>query len=175
MGDKNAFRLLRWLSGKDIACQCRRRKRRGFYPSIGKIPWRRKWQRTPVFLPEKSHGQRSLVDYSPLGQKELDTTEQLSNKKMPSWYSYQLSDHSKCPVMITTTRSQPDRGPLLDLNMDDHRAAKWFLWKGGHIQVTNIFFLVHEQGAQQLRGSLEEPGSSEPEAKGQDQTRGSTH
>ena len=32
---------------------------------VGKIPWRRKWQPTPVFLPEKSHGQGSLVDYSP--------------------------------------------------------------------------------------------------------------
>ena len=43
----------------------------------GKIPWRRKWQPTPVFLPEKSHGQRSLVDYSPWGRKESDMTEQL--------------------------------------------------------------------------------------------------
>ena len=32
---------------------------------IGKIPWKRKWQPTPVFLPEKSHGQKSLMDYSP--------------------------------------------------------------------------------------------------------------
>ena len=38
-------------------------------------PWRRKWQSTPVFLPGKSHGQRSLVGYSPWGHKELDTTE----------------------------------------------------------------------------------------------------
>ena len=34
--------------------------RRGFYPWVGKIPWRRKWQPTPVFLPGESHGQRSL-------------------------------------------------------------------------------------------------------------------
>ena len=34
-------------------------------PLVGKIPWRRKWQPTPVFLPGKSHGQRSLVGYSP--------------------------------------------------------------------------------------------------------------
>ena len=38
---------------------------------IGKIPWRRKWQPTPVFLPGKSHGQRSLAGYSPWGRKEL--------------------------------------------------------------------------------------------------------
>ena len=40
-------------------------------------PWRRKWQSTPVLLPGKSHGQRSLVGYSPWGRKESDTTEQL--------------------------------------------------------------------------------------------------
>ena len=43
-----------------------------------KIPWRRKWQHTPVFLTGKFHGQRSLVGYSPWGRKESDTTEQLS-------------------------------------------------------------------------------------------------
>ena len=48
-----------------------------FDPWVGKIPWRRKWQPTPVFLPEKSHGWRSLVGYSPWGHKESDTTERL--------------------------------------------------------------------------------------------------
>ena len=47
-----------------------------FDPCVGKIPWRRAWQPTPVFLPGKSHGQRSLVGYSPWGRKESDTTEQ---------------------------------------------------------------------------------------------------
>ena len=42
----------------------------GFIPGVRKIPWRRKWQHTPVFLPEKSHGQRSLAGYSPWGHKE---------------------------------------------------------------------------------------------------------
>jgi len=41
----------------------------------GKIPWKRKWQPTPVFLPGESHGQRSLTGYSPWGRKESDTTE----------------------------------------------------------------------------------------------------
>ena len=44
-------------------------------PGWGKIPWRRTWQSTPVFLPGESHGQRSLVGYSPWGPKVLDTTE----------------------------------------------------------------------------------------------------
>ena len=44
---------------------------------VGKIPWRRKWQPTPVFLPGESHGQRSLVGYSPRGHKESNVTERL--------------------------------------------------------------------------------------------------
>ena len=44
-------------------------------PWVGKIPWRRKWQPTPVLLPVKSHGRRSLVGYSPWGSKESETTE----------------------------------------------------------------------------------------------------
>ena len=50
-------------------------KRPGFDPRVGKIPRRRDWQPTPVFLPEEFHGQRSLASYGPWGQEELDTTE----------------------------------------------------------------------------------------------------
>ena len=64
-----------WTSGKEPACQCRRRKRCRFHPWVRKIPWRRKWQPTPAFLPGKSHGQRNLAGYSLQGRKELDTTE----------------------------------------------------------------------------------------------------
>ena len=58
-------------------CQCRRYKKCGFDPWVGKIPWRRAWQPTPVFFLGESHGQRSLADYSPWGCKKLDTAEQL--------------------------------------------------------------------------------------------------
>ena len=67
--------LPRWLSGEESACQCRRHRRCRFYPWVRKIPWRRAWQPTPVFLPGKSHRQRSLSGYSPWGCKESDTTE----------------------------------------------------------------------------------------------------
>ena len=63
-------------SGKEFTCQCRRHRRRRcvFNPWVGKI-WRRKWQPTSIFLPGKSHGQRSLVGYSPRDRKESDTAE----------------------------------------------------------------------------------------------------
>ena len=54
-----------------LTLQCGRPR---FDPWVGEIPWRRKWQSTPVLLPGKSHGQRSLVGYSPWGHKESDTT-----------------------------------------------------------------------------------------------------
>ena len=55
---------------------------------VGKIPWRRAWQPTPIFLPEKPHGQRSLASYSPKGCRELDTTEQLRTHISSSGYAY---------------------------------------------------------------------------------------
>ena len=54
---------------KPVACQCRRLRRRGFEPWSRKILCRRKWQPTPVFLPGKSHGQRSLAGYSLWGHR----------------------------------------------------------------------------------------------------------
>ena len=62
-------------SGKEPTCQCRRHKRHRFDPWVGKIPWRRKWQPTPVFLPGESQGQRSLVGCGLWGRTESDTTE----------------------------------------------------------------------------------------------------
>ena len=71
------FPVVNGLSGKELACQCRRHKRCGFDPWVRKIPWRRAQQPTPVFLPGESQdkGLQSplLVDYSPLDHKELDT------------------------------------------------------------------------------------------------------
>ena len=58
-----------------ILLKCRRL---GFDPSVGKIPWRREWHPTPVFLPGEAHGQRSLAAYSPRGHKESYTTERLT-------------------------------------------------------------------------------------------------
>ena len=64
-------------SGEEPSCRCRRLKRCGFNPWVGKIPWSRKWQPTPEFLPGESHGRRSLAGYSLWGCTESDTTELL--------------------------------------------------------------------------------------------------
>ena len=55
--------------GKESTCQCKRHKRHGFSPWIWKIAQRRKWQHTPIFLPGKFHGSRSLEGYSPWGRR----------------------------------------------------------------------------------------------------------
>ena len=67
----------RCLSGKESACHCRRHKRCRFDPYVRNIPWSKKWQAIPVFLPGKFHGQRSLAGSSPKGHKESDMTKQV--------------------------------------------------------------------------------------------------
>ena len=62
-------------AGKESVCLKYRRV--GFDPKVGMVPWRKQQQPTMVFLPRKSHGQRSLAGYSSCGHKELDMTERL--------------------------------------------------------------------------------------------------
>ena len=73
--------------GKESAWQCRRSR---FDPWVRKIPWRREWLPTPVFLPGESHERRSLLDYIPRGHIELDTTEWLTNIHcyIAQWFRY---------------------------------------------------------------------------------------
>ena len=89
-------RLPWWLRWQSVCLQFRRPR---FDPWVRKIPWRRKWQPTPVLLPGKSHGQRSLVGYTPWGHKQSDTTEWLhfhflslcikvETEKLKWWYRH---------------------------------------------------------------------------------------
>ena len=89
---ENHSTIVGQISSKESTCNARSICRRGrFDPWVGKIPARRKWQYTPVFLPGESHRRRSLVGYSPWDRKESDTTEQLNNsnnqwnKSLGSW------------------------------------------------------------------------------------------
>ena len=58
-----------------IYLQRRSRKRQGFNPWVRKIPWRKAWKLTPIFLPREAHGQKSLAVCGPWGRKESDMTE----------------------------------------------------------------------------------------------------
>ena len=74
--------LSRWHSGKEPACSV------GDAGDVSLIPWRRKWQHTPVFLPGRSHGQRSLVGYCPWGLRESDMTEPACIRCLSSHYCF---------------------------------------------------------------------------------------
>ena len=97
------------LSGKESACQCGRHKRYRFDLWVGKMPWSRKWQPTPVFLPGKSHGQKSLAGYHPWHHKESDTTK------------HTCISHShhyiKCFRCYSTQGNQPDHLTCLLRNL----------------------------------------------------------
>ena len=98
-------------SDKELTCQCRRHKRLGFSLWVGKMPWRRAWQPTQVFLPRESHGQRSLVGYSPWGHKWLDTTEATSHlctKQVEYLFSSVQFSHS---VVSDSLRDFPNSCP----------------------------------------------------------------
>ena len=81
--------------------------RPGFDPWVGKIPWRRKWQSTPVLLPGKSHGLRSLVGYSPWGCKESDTTERLDFRQEKA----AVLQEYKVDYACRSRDSEESRGP----------------------------------------------------------------
>ena len=97
-------------AGKEPACQCRRCKRGRFDPWVGKIPWSRKWQHTPVFLPEVFHGQRSLAGYSLWGHKESDMTE-CTHIHTHNTYSVSLYH---CHHTHTHTHTHTNRTQLCD-------------------------------------------------------------
>ena len=85
------FWLPRWLSGKESTSQSRRR---GFDPWVRKIPRRRKWRPTLVFVPGKSHGQGSLVGYTPWGHKRVGHDLMTKQQQQLNMYpEVELLDH----------------------------------------------------------------------------------
>ena len=102
-GHKDWIRLGDWTTnstigfpagsdGKEFARQCGRHRGRRLDPWVRKIPWRRKWQPTPVFLPWKLQGQRRLMGYSPWGHKEPDVTERLTRFLFLLKHSFFMED-----------------------------------------------------------------------------------
>ena len=80
-----------------------------FDPWVGKIPWRRAWPPAPVFLPGKSHGQRSLAGYSPWGCKESDRTERLSVHTCPLLPRVPLCPSSLLPMVHGQGQTQREK------------------------------------------------------------------
>ena len=93
--------------GKDSACKCRRP---GFDPWVGKIPWRRKRQPTPVFSPGGSHAQRSLAGCSPWGHKEFDMTEHAGGPVRPVSFGPEYSQEFRLQVSHIPALSLQCRG-----------------------------------------------------------------
>ena len=87
-------------------------RRPGFDPWVGKIPWRRKWQPTLVFSPGESHGQRSLVGYSPQGHKVSDTTERLH------FHFHFQSLHEDTTFMPTSTWNYLPMFPFVNILLE---------------------------------------------------------
>ena len=73
-----------------------------FNPWVGKMPWRREWQPTPVFLPGEFHGQRSLAGYSPWSRKESDRTEQLTHKEPTITFILTQRFRAKDSIAVST-------------------------------------------------------------------------
>ena len=94
-------------SRKEPASQDQRHKRQGFNPWVGKIPWRRTWQPTPVFLPRESHGQKSPTGYGLQSHKELDMTECMHARTL------HLQNYFSCKT--ETPYSLDNNAPLFSL------------------------------------------------------------
>ena len=122
-------RLPWWLSGKESTCQCRRH---GFHPCIRKIPWRRKWQPTPVFLPGESHGRGAWWATVHGVKKELDTAKRVNNNNGACSRPSPVSRERSCGA------ESADTGPPGPEPWVKFTAPRLFL----HL-VSEILFSVH--------------------------------
>ena len=98
----------------DCKKNCLQYRRSVFNPWVGKIPWRRKWQLTPIFLPGKSCGQRSLAGYSPWGHKVKHDWATNTFIFSASWEGWQnkfgvFTEHKKCGWSVVNGRERERR------------------------------------------------------------------
>ena len=112
----------------------------GFDPWVGKIPWSRKWQPTPVFMPRKFHGQRSLVGYNPWGRKASDANENTHNNPVYTQHQGVLrgrESHSELPQNHTQGQ-RPSGGRVAEKGMSTMSQRHfWALGAEGHtVQLT---------------------------------------
>ena len=115
----------RWHSGKESACQCRRRRRPGFDSWVGKIPWRKERQPTPVCWPGEFHGQRSLAGYSPWDRRVGQDWANTVKAPRGQWRMERRDD--------TWIAGQPDQGhggccPSPSQKRSKHVPRSWGFW-----------------------------------------------
>ena len=124
----------RGLHGEEYACHCRRWR---FDPWVGKIPWRRAWQPTPVSLPGESHGQRSLVGYSLWGRKESDTTERYWVKDSERIFTSSLKFTWSGSILLLWVKYLQTDGQL------DTFSCSW-LWPQGSLAAWRVSGSIQE-------------------------------
>ena len=93
-----------------------------FSPWVGKIPWRREWLPTPVFLPGEFHGQRNLAGYSPWGRKESDMTERLT-------YTHTHTHTHTLPPLVSAS---------LDSSFPLYNTVKSHTFKSSHCKLSKM-------------------------------------
>ena len=137
--------------------QCRRHRRRGFNPWIGKSPWRRAWQPTLVFLPGESHGQRSLTVYSPWGRTDSDTTGVIEPKiVLRSWQGMREKTQEEekpeetAELKAVITRQRQEKIEWKRQQSQKHKRGHWkmFSWKPDeefHIAQLCRLYPVHQE------------------------------
>ena len=144
----------RWLGfpggsdGKGSACSA---GDAGSIPGSGKIPWRRKWQPTPVFVPGEFHGPRSLAGYSPWGCKESDMTEQ-GEPPQPGLWALLLSSLCTCFLICKSGQyCSPLQGCTKTVRVEQCLACPEccigfscdcvFIWKSASFSATHYLLL----------------------------------
>ena len=146
--------LPRWSRGKELTCQCRKRKKSRCNPWVGKIPYSGKWQPILVFLPGKSQGQRSLAGHRPRSHKDSDTTEWLST----------------CPGVRTikyysSTRSETSTW-LGEFSLSVPGSWWGFVWRearAGFVRTGGLYARFWEKTREKEKGSAEERISEDTE------------
>ena len=120
--------LPRWCRGSESTWQCRRRKRCRFDAWVAEVPWRRKWQPTPAFLPEEFHGQRGLMGYSPCDCNKSGTTERMHlGSREYAWVvvkrGKELSSNQQAVgnAFLSSTHSSPYRFHFIKLRSCKYR------------------------------------------------------
>ena len=105
---------LRWRSGKESAYQCRRLRRRGFHPWVRKIPWRRKWQPTPVFLPgkipwTKEPGGLKSMGSQRVGHDWIHTAQRCEEGTLVPWPTFSCTRSSRHSDVIHGGKGSDNR------------------------------------------------------------------